>query len=79
MKKNPNELCNPCCHRRKFLLAIKVTFLAFSTGLLSLGATTYSQSVNINLKEKNATIAEIFEKIESQSPMHSFIKMKQLI
>jgi TonB-linked SusC/RagA family outer membrane protein len=65
-------------HTKKVLFIMKLTFLAFFIGLMSLSASTYSQATKLSLKMKDASIIEIFEQIESQSEF-VFIYKKDVI
>jgi len=67
MKKS-NSSCGFYYHGvKKLTLAMKLTFLAFFMGMMSLSASTYSQATKLTLQMKNVSIVEVFEQIESQS------------
>lgn len=52
---------------RNLLFVMKLTFLAFFLGLMSLSASTYSQKTKLSLDLKTVSIAEVLKSIESQS------------
>ncbi|MCF6332780.1 MAG: SusC/RagA family TonB-linked outer membrane protein [Draconibacterium sp.] len=54
-------------HLTKFLLVMKLTILILILSLVSVSASTYSQTKKLTLNVKEASIIEIFEQIESQS------------
>ncbi len=51
----------------KFLLVMKLTILIIFVSLVSVSASTYSQSTKLTVDAKDASIVEIFEDIEVQS------------
>ncbi len=63
---------------KKLILMSKITFILFFVGLLQVSAASYAQNSKLNLKLTNVTIAEVFEKIESQSEFRFFYDNSQL-
>jgi len=56
------------CHIRKYLFAMKLTFLSFFIGIMGVSAASvYSQEKKISLNLEKASIVEVFQEIESQS------------
>ena len=51
----------------KFLLVMKLTILIIFVSLISVSASTYSQSTTLTVNAKDASIVQIFEDIELQS------------
>ncbi len=52
---------------KKLLFVMKLTIVAFFLGLLSLSASTYSQTKKISLDLHDSSILDVFSQIESQS------------
>lgn len=55
------------CLLEKLVFKMKLTVLFFFLGLMALSASTYSQITRLSLDLKEATLLEVFEKIEAQS------------
>ncbi len=68
--------CNPGLN--KVLLIMKITTFLILISILTISASTYSQSVKLNLNIKNANIIEVFDEIEKQSDFGFFFKSDQL-
>ncbi|WP_287827036.1 SusC/RagA family TonB-linked outer membrane protein [Bacteroides sp.] len=47
---------------------MKLLFVFLFAGMLSISASTYSQSAKVSIKLKNATVSELFDEIRSQTP-----------
>lgn len=69
MKKKCIALCdNNYCRMRKYLFAMKLTFLLFFIGIMSLSAASiYSQEKKITLNLEKVSVFDVFREIESQS------------
>ncbi len=67
MKKKCIEACGYYGCIRKLLFVMKLTVLLFFMGLMSLSASTYSQTKKITLDLENVSVLEVFNQIESQS------------
>ena len=69
MKKKCIALCdNNYCRMRKYLFAMKLTFLLFFIGIMSLSAASiYSQEKKITLNLEKVSVVDVFREIESQS------------
>lgn len=72
---------NECPLRHKWLkiiLAMKLTIGLFLATMVSVAATSYSQTAKVSLEVKDATIVEIFKEIESTYQVGFFFKNDQL-
>jgi TonB-linked SusC/RagA family outer membrane protein len=67
MKKKCIKACGYYGCIRKLLFVMKLTVLLFFMGLMSLSASTYSQTKKITLDLENVSVLEVFNQIESQS------------
>ena len=56
----------------------KTLFILFFVGLLQVSAASYAQKTTLNLKMTNASIIDVFEKIESQSEFRFFYDNSQV-
>lgn len=56
----------------------KIIFLLFFVGLLQVSAASYAQKTTLNLKMTNASIIDVFEKIENQSEFRFFYDNSQV-
>jgi len=63
-------LGNP--HIKKLILMSKITFILFFVGLLQVSASSYAQMNKLSLKMTNASLVEVFAKIEEQSIIGPF-------
>ncbi len=54
-------------HFRKLLFVMKLTIFFYFLGLMSISASTYSQSKKFSMNIENATLLDVFREIESQS------------
>lgn len=64
--------------RHKLILTMKLTFLTFFLGMMSLSASTYSQETKLSLEMKNVSLLEIFDQIESKSEFVFIYKSETL-
>lgn len=72
---------NECPLRHKWLkiiLAMKLTIGLFLVTMVSMAASSYSQTAKVSLEVKDATIVEIFKEIESTYQVGFFFKNDQL-
>ena len=59
---------NHYCRIRKYLFAMKLTFLSFFVGIIGVSAASvYAQEKKISLNLEKASIVEVFHEIEAQS------------
>ena len=63
---------------KKWLLMAKFTTVIIMAALLQVSASGYSQTGELNLKMKNATILEIFKQIEAESTFRFFYDNDQI-
>lgn len=56
----------------------KITFILFFAGLLQVSAASYAQMTKLNLKLTNASLVEVFEKIEAQTEFRFFYDNSQI-
>ena len=63
---------------KKFIRMSKIIFILFFIGLLQVSAASYAQKTTLNLKMTNASIIDVFEKIESQSEFRFFFDNSQV-
>jgi len=62
----------------KILMIMKLTTFFFLISILSVAARGYSQHARLNLSLQNASIQELFQKIEKQSEFNFFYKDDQI-
>ena len=73
MKKNTEWCVYENNHTiKKLILMSKLIFLLFFAGLLQVSASVYAQKTKLDLKMTNASIVDVFEKIEAQSEFRFF-------
>ena len=63
---------------KKLIRMSKIIFILFFVCLLQVSAATYAQKTTLNLKMTNASIIDIFEKIETQSEFRFFYDNSQV-
>ncbi len=63
---------------KKLILMSKLTFFLLFVGLLQVSAASYAQMTKLNLKMTNASLVEVFEKIEAQSEFRFFYDNSQI-
>lgn len=68
--------CNPFI--KKLILMSKFTFILFFVGLLQVSAASYAQITKLNLKIADASLVEVFERIEAQSEFRFFYDNAQI-
>lgn len=59
---------SPFMFSKRTLKIMKLLFVFLFAGMLSISASTYSQSAKVSIKLKNATVSELFDEIRSQTP-----------
>lgn len=74
--KNKNSAKQP--KQRAVPKSMKTVGVLLMAGCMHLSATTYSQSVKLNLNLKNATLSELFEAIEQQSEFSILLKSNEV-
>ncbi len=62
----------------KIIRIMKISFILCVTLVVSISANTYSQTKRLNINKTNATIAEIFSDIESQSKFSFLFSSKEI-
>ena len=68
--------CNPFI--KKLILMSKITFILIFVGLLQVSAASYAQMTKLNLKMANASLVDVFERIEAQSEFRFFYDNSQI-
>ncbi|MGE5393540.1 MAG: TonB-dependent receptor [Candidatus Saccharibacteria bacterium] len=63
---------------KKLILMSKIVFLLFFAGLLQVSAASYAQKTKMDLKMTNASMIDVFEKIEAQSEFRFFYDNSQV-
>lgn len=63
---------------KKLILMSKIVFLLFFAGLLQVSAASYAQKTKMDLKMMNASMIDVFEKIEAQSEFRFFYDNSQV-
>ncbi len=62
----------------KLILMARITIVLMILGLMQVSANSYSQAARINLKVNDATLADVFDKIEQQSEYRFFYNNNQV-
>ena len=63
---------------KKIVLKMKLTIALFLFGLVSVSATTYSQSTKMDISLKNNSMVELIKEIEQNSEFYFFYKKEEL-
>jgi len=74
MKKKCTDFFGPAGQIRNLVMVMKLTLLTFFIGLMSLTASTYSQTTKISIALENVTFGEVLQHIESQTEFVYFYK-----
>lgn len=63
---------------KKMLLMMKLTTVLIFAGLMTMGATTYSQNTRLNFRLEKSTLRDFFEKVEEISEFYFFYKADEV-
>ena len=74
MKKIRNGMYGLESRIRKLFFIMKLTIFLFFLGLMSLTASTYSQTKKFSFELEGVSLTELFKQIESQSEFRIYIQ-----